>query len=495
MALRLPPHRRRALAAPLAAAMLVAALPQAAIAQGKPAGDMAQRREADQRKENLEKTKKRKESEIELIGRDLARINSQRIGIAQQIQKSEGRLGEIEAKLDQLAEQTKVAQESLGQRRKDIARLLATMQRMGRNLPPAIVTQPDDVLKMFRGEMLLDPVTKALIAKAAALKADLDELDRVALESQREQEHLRAETAELNERRSRLEALNSEKRLLVDERKNEVEQIRKAILDISRNAPDIAELITKTQPIIAEKAGLDAYKQELARQEQQAAARTDPPAAPPPAPPAAGAPPPAKPEPKLADARPPAIALLKPTITPAEPSRPAVELAPHSDVVAMLGPRDPMTPKVPFEKARASLPYPAQGRRVIHFGDKTQYGGSSKGIVIETRQRAQITSPCDGWVVYAGEFRTYGQILIVDAGGGYHILLAGLSQIDVSLGQFVLTGEPVGTMGGPPAQPNKSADGKLPTTSPVLYIEFRKDKRPIDPDPWWVPDGLQKVQG
>ncbi len=63
---------------------------------------------------------------------------------------------------------------------------------------------------------------------------------------------------------------------------------------------------------------------------------------------------------------------------------------------------------------------------------------------------AQVTSPCDGWIVYAGEFRSYGQLLIMNAGGGYHVLMAGLSQIDVQPGQFVLASEPVGTMSGAP---------------------------------------------
>jgi len=135
------------------------------------------------------------------------------------------------------------------------------------------------------------------------------------------------------------------------------------------------------------------------------------------------------------------------------------------------------------------LPLPAQGRRVIAFGERTQFGGQSKGIVIETRSSAQVTSPCDGWVAYAGEFRSYGQLLIINAGDGYHMVLAGLSQIDVQPGQFVLTAEPVGTMsGGEKGSPSADVSG------PVLYIELRKDGRSIDPEPWWA-KGQQKVQG
>ena len=126
---------------------------------------------------------------------------------------------------------------------------------------------------------------------------------------------------------------------------------------------------------------------------------------------------------------------------------------------------------------------------MLTFGEKTQYGSQSRGLVIETRYGGQVVSPCDGWIVYAGEFRSYGQLLIINAGGGYHILLAGLSQIDVQLGQFVLTGEPVGVM----SAAAKSSPPKAQESGPVLYIEFRKDQRPIDPDPWWA-DASRKVQ-
>jgi septal ring factor EnvC (AmiA/AmiB activator) len=163
-----------------------------------------------------------------------------------------------------------------------------------------------------------------------------------------------------------------------------------------------------------------------------------------------------------------------------------VELSPS----ATLGSPGRIKPEIPFSQARGRLPMPAQGRQVLGFGEKTQYGGQSKGLVLETRTGAQVTSPCDGWIVYAGEFRSYGQLLIINAGGGYHVLLAGLSQIDVQPGQFVLGGEPVGTMSGWTQQ----AQSATANNAPVLYVEFRKDGTAIDPDPWWV-QGHQKVQG
>ena len=166
-----------------------------------------------------------------------------------------------------------------------------------------------------------------------------------------------------------------------------------------------------------------------------------------------------------------------------------VELAPSTAGMLSASPGR-IKPAIPFATAHAKLPLPAQGRRVLAFGERTQYGANSKGMVIETRSGAQVTAPCDGWIVYAGEFRSYGQLLIINAGDGYHVLLAGMSQIDAQPGQFVLAAEPIGTMSGAV----KAGQSSVQTNAPVLYVEFRKDGRPIDPDPWWVA-GQQKVQG
>jgi septal ring factor EnvC (AmiA/AmiB activator) len=104
-----------------------------------------------------------------------------------------------------------------------------------------------------------------------------------------------------------------------------------------------------------------------------------------------------------------------------------------------------------------------------------------------------VTSPCDGWVVYAGPFRSYGQLLIINAGGGYHVLLAGMERIDVQLGQFILAGEPVAMM----ASQRLASAGATPVAAaqPVLYVEFRKEGTSIDPAPWWATSSDEKVGG
>jgi murein hydrolase activator len=145
-----------------------------------------------------------------------------------------------------------------------------------------------------------------------------------------------------------------------------------------------------------------------------------------------------------------------------------------------------------FKDAKGRLHLPVAGTRVREFGAPDGLGGNERGISIETRAGAQIVTPSDGWVVYAGNFRSYGQLLIINAGGGYHILLAGMERITVELGQFVLTGEPVAVMGNSPRLASAAA---FDTSQPILYIEFRKDGNSIDPTPWWATSEDEKVRG
>jgi murein hydrolase activator len=332
--------------------------------------------------------------------------------------------------------------------------LLAAMQRMGRNPPPVMITRRADALAMVRSAMLLAAAFPELREQAVTLAEQLKQLTGVMTQIRTEGDRLRAETTRLNDARTRLAGLQESKRQSLTERQTELALVREAAAEISRNVSGLSDLIGKLDKEVAERTGLGSYEQEIA--EKQRAAESKP-------------------------------------ASDTEPA-PSVVLAPKGDRVAMLTPGR-IKPAMPFADAKGLLPTPAQGRRVLTFGEKTQYGSLSKGIVIETRQAAQVVSPTDGWIVYAGEFRSYGQLLIINAGGGYHILLAGLSQIDVQLGQFVLAGEPVGVMSAAAKSSQATtSQAKTQDSAPVLYVEFRKDQRPIDPEPWWA-DGSRKVQG
>lgn len=123
-----------------------------------------------------------------------------------------------------------------------------------------------------------------------------------------------------------------------------------------------------------------------------------------------------------------------------------------------------------FMSAKGRIPYPVKGTVVKKYGELTEAGISSKGIMIATRANAQVISPYDGTVLFAGPFRGYGQLVIIEHGDGYHTLLAGIGRLDTSVGQSLLAGEPVGIM--------------VAETKPTLYIELRKNGQPINPAGW-----------
>ncbi|MBD3660928.1 MAG: peptidoglycan DD-metalloendopeptidase family protein, partial [Arenibacter algicola] len=131
-----------------------------------------------------------------------------------------------------------------------------------------------------------------------------------------------------------------------------------------------------------------------------------------------------------------------------------------------------------ISKARGRLPFPVVGRVVGLYGQPLEGNMTRKGLSVDTRPGAQVIAPFDGTVAFAGPFRGYGQLLIIDHGEGYHSLLAGLGRIDVSMGLAVLAGEPVAIMPG--GEGSSGGDGG----ESVLYVEFRRDNQPFNPLPW-----------
>jgi len=445
-------------------------------------------------------------SSVAELDAERQRLNGRLIETANLIQRGEAKMTAIEGRLSELQEQERLVRGSLEKRHGQIAALLAALQRIGRNPPPVLVTRREDALKMVRSAMLLSSAFPDLRDKAVQLSGKLAELQKVMAGIRTEGAHLKAETDRLNETRTRLASLMEAKKLSLTEQQSQLAAVRVASADISKNVTNLSELISRLDQTVTEKTGLGEYNDELKKEQQ---AGNPPPATTPAAGPQIIKPPSDTPSTAPVEitkntatvapvaaateaaaataAAPPAkVAILTP---PPAPKQAVVELAPSGGTLIPGNPGR-IKPAIPFASARGKLPLPAQGRRALDFGDKTQYGGQSKGIVIETRYAAQVTSPCDGWVVYAGEFRSYGQLLIINAGDGYHVLLAGLSQIDVQPGQFVLAAEPVGTMNGG----RRISPASAQISGPVLYVELRKDGRPIDPDPWWA-SGQQKVQG
>lgn len=142
---------------------------------------------------------------------------------------------------------------------------------------------------------------------------------------------------------------------------------------------------------------------------------------------------------------------------------------------------------------------PVRGRILLGWGDSADGGPPQRGLTFETRPGAAVVAPFDGKIVFAGPFRGYGRILIIEHGEAYHTLIAGLGKIDVSVGQVVAMGEPIATASGPEAAGASGVSAPADiyskgATGPVLYVELRRHGQPINPLPWLATSD-RKVSG
>ena len=406
------------------------------------------------------------------LRKEREKLNVRLVETAALIQKSESRLTSIETRLDELRTQEQLVRGSLAQRQGQIAKLLAVLQRMGRNPPPVMMTHRDDALAMVRSAILLASAFPGLSKQALELTERLKELIRVMTDIRDEGERLKAETQSLVDARTRLSGLMTAKKTSLAARESELRTVREAAADISRDVNSLTALIASIDKR-TETERIRKHNNKVKRVLDNAASRGR-----------LGTAPNQRPRVPI-EQDPGLVGEAEPERAPWDPEK-EVEVAVLAPSATGFGRTSAarIEPAIPFHLAKAKLPKPTSGKLVLDYDERTQYGGNSKGTVFETRHAAQITSPCDGWIVYAGPFRSYGQLLIINAGGGYHVLLAGMTRIDVQPGQFVLAAEPVGTMSDAPPTVKMSSS----ETSPVLYVEFRKDGRPIDPTPWWVPN-------
>ena len=136
-----------------------------------------------------------------------------------------------------------------------------------------------------------------------------------------------------------------------------------------------------------------------------------------------------------------------------------------------------------FGDARGLLLLPVTGQVVAGFGQRNKNGVEQQGLSISGRPGAQINAPYDGLVLYSGPFRQYGEIVIISLADGFQMILAGLANSGVYVGQEILAGEPVGVLSGTQSHENHHL-GSSTSGRSQLYMELRFEGRPIDPSPW-----------
>lgn len=449
----------------LLAVPVLAQTPEAPPAAKEPASKDALRGiETDIEKSGFEQ--RRLTYEIENLSTEAQGLRAALIDAARKVREAEERLAEQERSLEALGKQEAALRRSLQARERVTGEVLAAMQRIGRKPPPALLVAPEDVLSAMRAAILLGAVLPEMRDEAMILIADLRTLTELRRQSAVATEQLRRERDGIATERTRMAALVEARQSQIALSKEQLEQEKARVATLTREARSLRDLISRSENEIVG----NARAVEIARR---------------------------APAPKSTTV----VASLRPDAT-REPVR--------------------LQPRQSFAERRGQMPLPASGTILRQFGQPDGLGGAERGITISSNPNAVVTAPADGWVHFAGPYRGYGHLLIINAGNGYHVVLAGMDRLSVEIGQFVLAGEPLGFLGATPAlsqaeaakkaggatgeggqsaapAPNSSAAPNpasgLGVSRPALYVEFRKDGSPVDPSPWWSSQLAEKARG
>jgi septal ring factor EnvC (AmiA/AmiB activator) len=369
-------------------------------------------------------------ADIEAMKGDREKQNAALIAAAARVKAAETEIAAVQTKIGDLIVQELDTRGRLDGADASISNVLAALERISKDPPPAIIVDPSDALGSARSALLISAILPQLKAKADQVTSDLKHLTDIKTAAQAEEANLKANFDVLEEEQLRIATL-------IQAQKQNEETATATLAEEQKQAAEMADKAAQLKQLIAD----------LGRQAKAVAVAAD------------------------------ATAKANAGGTAPKLDNDTVKLA--------LANTARQQPAVPFAAARGFLDFPvARGVNVVNFGDGDGLGGVSDGLSVVTNADAPVRAPADGWVLYTGNYLNYGQIVILDAGQDYTILLAGMARVDVKPGQFVLMGSPVGSMGS-------RTIGRTVATSagaqrPTLYIEMRNKNVPIDPTGWWA---------
>jgi septal ring factor EnvC (AmiA/AmiB activator) len=426
---------RRQLGAALAVAILAAVAPPAA---GQERLETIEKAVQEDRAKAEQLQRKAQDLELEI---QALRVDS--IAAARQAQDFETKLSEIEIQLAALVAQETATAANLNARRAQMGGTLAALQRIALQPVEALAVSPATPVDTVRSAMLLRVAIPAIEQRAAELRRELDELASLRQEIAVQRNRLADTGQSLLDERERLADLIQRKSEARAATTAEQQAALERAARMAGEAKDLRDLLDRMAQESQAEAEREARAEAERLAEEQAARAAQ-------------------------DTQVAAIPAIPPP-PESTPDRPQAALARPANIR-------------PFPESGTSLVLPARGKVIVRYGQSRGDAGGAKGITIAARRGAQVVAPFDGKVVYAGDFRRYGQILIIEHDGRYHTLIAGFDRIDAVVGQWLLAGEPVGIL------------GTSETGTSELYLELRRAGQPINPLPWLATTG-DKVKG
>lgn len=372
---------------------------------------------------------KKLQAQATQINLELTSVSQEMIKAAKQIQNNEDKLSRMEVQLDKLKEELAKAEEGFTAEDDNLIKTLSALQNLALKPTEALFVQPLTPVEIIRSAMLLRETVPYLEENAERIRKELETIERKKNLVEKQYQQISKQKLVLEREHERMKLLVQRKSKIRNAVEIKSEQAKRNVDKLASQANDLRDLLGKLEQQRLEKQRREEEQRRIAEAKAEEARR-------------------------LAE-REAAEKKVKQTQTA------DLIKSPPAFINGTSG---------SFAKAKGKLPLPARGQIVTAYGEQKVKGVISKGILIKTRPQAQVISPFDGTVIFAGPFRGYGNLIIIEHGEGYLSLLAGLNNFDAELGQLLLAGEPVGQM------PNDS-DAKL-------YVELRKNNQPIDPMAW-----------
>ncbi len=354
----------------------------------------------------------RLENEAAQHERDLAELRYRMIETANALQEAEQSVTEISAEIGALEVEQKKIAASLAVEQGNLGDVLAALQSLERSRPPALLVSPDDANRAARIAMLLADAAPELERRAASLRASIERLDAV--------------NANLNAERQKLQDTNKEIAARRDVLADLVAQ-KETDRDVAASLAAAAQ--RETAALAARATSLRGILRRLEKFARAITPRVKPP---------------------------------REAMNASAPSRKPPRAAPI------------FSPAKSFAGAKGALRAPVAGRLIGAFRARRPEGGRFDGLRFSTANNAIVTAPFEADVAFARSWDPIGNLIVLDVGEGYHILIMGVGAFLVEEGQEVAAGEPLGTMEGENAR---------------LDLEIRQNGEPVNPALWLSGNG------
>ncbi len=372
---------------------------------------------------------KKLQAQATQINLELTNVSQEMIKAAKLIQNNEDKLSKMEIQLDKLKEELAKAEEGFIAEDDNLIKTLSALQNLALKPTEALFVQPLTPVEIIRSAMLLRETVPYLEENAERIRKELEAIERKKNLVEKQYQQISKQKLVLEREHERMKLLVQRKSKIRNAVEIKSERAKRNVDKLASQANDLRDLLGKLEQQRLEKQRREEEQRRLAEAKAEEARR----------------------------------------LAEKEAAEKKVKQTQTADLIKS-APAFINGTSGSFAKAKGKLPLPARGQIVTAYGEQKVKGVISKGILIKTRPQAQVISPFDGTVIFAGPFRGYGNLIIIEHGDGYLSLLAGLNNFDAELGQLLLAGEPVGQM------PDDS-DAKL-------YVELRKNNQPIDPMAW-----------